>query len=109
MPQKVTQKYELTGWATVTIYTEREMADALGITTTKLRELLPQGKFTYSAHPLATHNKEYEFTQACYDENVQRWACLRSGGHHFVFDKYLDDTRRKAKYKCQTCPATKYD
>ena len=32
MPELVTQRYELSGWSTVLLYSEQEMADALALT-----------------------------------------------------------------------------
>lgn len=109
MPQRVTRKFELTGWATVTLLTEQEMCDALRLDRKRLREAIKRGQLTYSAHPLATHNKEYEFSPESLEQNVRMWACLQAGGHHFEFEKYYDENLRKAKYKCTTCPAEKYD
>jgi len=109
MPHKSTVKFEFSGWKTVTLHTEQEMADALQLSCKDLRKAISIGQISYSAHPLATHNKEYEFSHGSYQENIQKWACLQAGGHHFVWDKFLDDTERKSKYKCSGCPATRYD
>ena len=106
MPKQVLKFYELTGWVTVTIYTEQEMADTLGMERGQLREAIGRGELSYHLHPMAdTADEGYEFNQASYFNNIARQRCLQSGGHHFVFDHYYDSRLGKAVYKCLNCPA----
>lgn len=110
MPHKATQNYVMTGWSTVTLYSEQEMADALKITTAKLRRHITEGKIGLSFHgnPLNTFNKEYTFLKSIYNDNQKRWKCVQNGGHFLKFAGYLDQHSRKAKYKCR-CGYEKYD
>lgn len=110
MPHKATQNYQLTGWASVTLYSEQEMADALKISREKLREAIQSGKYgiSYHGNPLNTFNREYTFLPSIYFDNIKRWECVQHGGHHLEFAGYLDDQTKKAKWKCR-CGYNKYD
>ena len=109
MPNIISQFYKFTGWTNVEIYSQQEMADVLNLSLTELYHALEHGHLAYHAHPLSNNLNEYQFTPKIYQENQQRWACIQSGGHHFEFDHYYDNHLKKAVYKCQTCPADRYD
>lgn len=109
MPQLITQKYELTGWAQVFIYSEQEMADALHLNRNELRQAIRRGLLCYHAHPLSNAMREYQFMKNSFDENIAMWTCIQNGGHHFEFDHYYDEWLGKAMYRCRTCLAEKYD
>ena len=113
MPEERTQYYQLTGWATITAYSEEEMAQALSMTIEELRKTL-QGKhnqagLSYHAHPNSNPERQYIFNERSYAENIAKWQCVQAGGHWFEFDHYYDERQRKACYKCTHCPATRYD
>ncbi len=71
MPKYITRNYRLFGLATVKIYSQAEMATALGLTVLQLIAAIEQGRLCYHSHPLAT-GKEYEFNQIAYDRNVEK-------------------------------------
>jgi len=71
MPKYITRNYRLFGLATVKIYSQAEMATALGLTVLQLIAAVEQGRLCYHAHPLAT-GSEYEFNQIAYDDNIKR-------------------------------------
>lgn len=111
MPEQVTQNYTLSGWQTVTLYTEQEMADALEITRAALREHLTAGRIglAYHGNPLNTHNREYTFLPSTYLHNQARWKCVtEAGGHYFEFVNFLDSARTRAKYQCHLCGVEAY-
>ena len=107
MPDKITQHYVFTGWSTVTIYSEAEMAQALGVSRAELRSAITSGELCYHAHPTSNALREYQFNESAYRSNVARWQCLQSGGHRW---------QPKNNYKpghthwiCLKCWAEKYD
>lgn len=108
MPEEVLLDYKLSGRQTVTVYSEAEMADALGLTCVQLRHELSSGNLVYHAHPSATDNREYEFSAESYNTNLVLWACLCGGGHYYEFDGYLDYTQSKTVYDCTNCGHRKY-
>ena len=71
MPEDKLKFYRLIGWARVKIYSQAEMATALGLTVLQLIAAVEQGRLCYHAHPLATRS-EYEFNQIAYDDNIKR-------------------------------------
>jgi len=109
MPQKITQNYELSGWRTVLIFSEQEMADVLRLSRAELRQAITAGHLCYHAHPSSNALREYQFTPDAYDRNVKMWSCIQRGGHHFEFHHYYDERLEKAVYRCRQCPAEKYD
>lgn len=109
MPHVITQFYRLTGYESVLIYSEQEMADALGVSRSHLRSAISKGYLLYHAHPNSNALKEYQFTAKTYEENQQRFACIQGGGHFFEFDHYYDELLKKACYRCRNCPAERYD
>jgi len=74
MPDKVTQKYHFGGWQEVLIYSEQEMADALGISRNELRRAIADGLLSYHAHPKSNALREYQFNQISYDNNLRKWS-----------------------------------
>ena len=110
MPEIITQKYFFGGWKSVVIYSEQEMADALGLTHAGLHTAIEAGKLCYHAHPSSNALREYQFNQGAYNDNLDRWSCLRKyGAHQFEFDHYYDKRLGKAVYKCRFCPAERFD
>ena len=109
MRQIITQQYRLTGWSSVLIYSEQEMADALNLSCDELRQAIRKGLLGYHAHPLSNAMREYQFTKGAFDQNIAMWQCIKNGGHHFEFDHYYDERQGKAMYRCQNCPAEKWD
>jgi hypothetical protein len=111
MPKLVTRKYYFVDKPQkVLVYSQKEMADALGVTEAELVAALTKGiGLQYHAHPNSgTEDGGYEFIKECFDHNIQVWACVQNGGHHFVFDHYYDEDSRKANYKCTNCPAERF-
>lgn len=108
MPIIIKQNYFFTGPIVVNIYTEQEMADALGVSRDDLRAAIGRGQLSYHAHPLATGG-EYQFLRQSYVDNQAKWKCLQDGGHHFEFDHYYDKKAGLVAWKCRDCPAEKYD
>jgi hypothetical protein len=113
MPQKVTQNYRLTGWATVTLYSESEMAEALGLTREEFRRAMEDGTsgragIAYHGNPLNTYNREYTFLEKIYFENIKKWECFTHGGHHLEFAGYYDKHASLCKWTCR-CGYTKFD
>ncbi len=84
MPEIVTQHYALTGWAAVTLYSEQEMADALGLTRSELRAQIERGiGLAFHGNPRNTHNRQYTFLPDIYEQNIRVWECVQSGGHYY--------------------------
>lgn len=107
MPRMVYRNYELTGPAVVKIYSQSEMAQALGLTETRLIGALGQGiGLCYHAHPDATGG-EYEFNEEAYDKNVRVWTCYRGGGHDYRPDPEYDYLPNGAS-TCAKCGHTNY-
>ena len=100
MPQKVTRNYYFGGRAEVLIYSEAEMAAALGISRKELVGHIAAGRLCYHAHPSSgvTIDGGYDFNPSAYRTNIARWKCLQSGGHRY-----------DAAGKCAGCGAEKYD
>jgi len=112
MPEIVTQHYAFSGWHTQLIWSEQEMADALGLTRAELRRALYDGRLVYHAHPTSNALYEYQFHEQAYVENLARWLCLQTGGHRWRWDHYYtlpDEAQQKSCWRCATCPAEKYD
>lgn len=110
MPKIVTRDYVLTGPAIVLIYSESEMAQALGIERGELREAIGRGDLCYHLSPMAnTQDEGYEFNPGAYQKNIAMWNCLQSGGHFMEFDHYYDERLGKAVYKCSNCPKERFD
>ncbi len=117
MPEWVTQKYHFGGWQTVLTYNEAEMAEALGMSQREFRRMMdtPGGEaskanLAYHAHPSSNALREYQFLAGTYTDNIAKWQCYQvRGGHVYVLDHYYDEERGKGAYKCQFCPAEKYD
>lgn len=108
MPSYKTSNYVLTGPATVLIYTEDEMAAALHMSVSELRNALNGGHhFCYHAHPKAT-GEGYWFNQSSYDKNIEVYNCLISGGHFWRWDRYYDQRSKKSVYICP-CGGEKFD
>lgn len=103
--------YQLCGWQRVTIVTEQEMAEMLGIERGELRSAIMAGYLAIHAGPQATDDETYWFRPATAQENVERWRCLSQNNfeHDWQFDGWYDRRQKKAKHKCSRCPATKYD
>jgi hypothetical protein len=99
MPHETTQYYTLSGWQTVTLYTESEMAEALDLSISELRDALEGGKYglSYHSHPLATYNREYEFLRSSYEKNIEIWNCIKAGGHFLEFSRYSQDIMMKSR------------
>ncbi len=77
MPEMKRRNYQLTGPATVIIYSQAEMAAALGLTETRLVGALGEGiGLCYHAAPEATGGG-YEFNELAYLKNLIIWACWR--------------------------------
>ena len=105
MPKLKTAFYEMTGYATIKTYSQAEMADALGVTETRLVGAIQQ------AIGLAYHRKppfgDYEFNQGCYDGNKRKWACYRDGGHNYQPSERHDYLPNGAEI-CTGCGYTRY-
>ena len=108
MPKKITKHYFFGGAHTVLIYTERDMAKALGISVASLKAGIERGVYSYHAHPAATR-QGYQFNQSCYDSNVRASECVQQKRHKFEFDHWYDERLRKAVHKCLHCGREKYD
>lgn len=112
MPERIVQQYHFGGWAEVLIYSEQEMADALGIGRKQLRDAL-EGRarlgLRYHAHPSSGALNEYQFTQEVYDYNKQVFTCAITAGHKFDLDHFYDELKSLAVYKCRNCPAERID
>lgn len=107
MPEMKYRDYVLTGPATVLIYSQAEMATALGLTETRLIGALGQGVgLSYHAHPRATGGG-YEFNEISYQSNVKVWSCYRDGGHVFRPDEKYDYLPAGAE-TCRDCGYTRY-
>lgn len=77
MPEMKCRNYALAGPANVKIYSQAEMAAALGLTETRLIGALGQGiGLCYHAAPEATGGG-YEFNESAYLKNLIIWACWR--------------------------------
>ena len=99
--------YKLTGWATVEVYTENQMAEALGISVKQLCKELQAGYgLCYHAHPAATNNG-YLFTESAYQANLSVFACKQSGGHDYQAEFYYDYLPNGA-LKCAKCKHIKF-
>ncbi len=103
MPEMKFRDYALAGPATVKIYSQVEMAQALGLTETRLVGALEEGGngLCYHAHPMAT-GVGYEFNEWAYQDNIKVWTCYRNGGHDMRPDpdyNYLPE----GVSKCATC------
>jgi hypothetical protein len=111
MPHETTQYYTLSGWQTVTLYTESEMAEALDLSISELRDALEGGKYglSYHSHPLATYNREYEFLRSSYEKNIEIWNCIKAGGHFLEFSRYYDEKQGKKVFTCKQCGYEKYE
>ena len=109
MPELITQNYYFGGWTEVLVYSEQDMADALGITVKELLDALKNGKLSCHAFPQSNALRQYQFNQSSFDDNILCWNCLKNGGHHFEFDHWYDHRINKATYKCTDCPREKYD
>lgn len=105
MPEQITQYYKLTGWETVVIYSEQEMADVLDLTCAQLRHELARGTLSYHAHPSATENQEYQFLLSTYQSNLREWECIQAGGHFYNWKHYA----HVRKLVCTECGKEKYD
>ncbi len=109
MPHKITQHYKLTGWETVVIYSEQEMADALNLTCAQLRNEIEHGNLGYHAHPSSNALREYQFLTSTYLENQLWWGCLQAGGHSYKFSQYYDLPKKLGIHICRDCGREKYD
>jgi hypothetical protein len=107
MPELKTSYYVLTGPATVLIYTEQEMAQALSISVSELHHAIERGFLSYHAHPQAT-GEGYWFNESSYTGNISRYQCLVSGGHFWRWDHFYDKQLAKSVYVCP-CGAEKFD
>jgi hypothetical protein len=83
MPEKLVKNYAFSGPTEVMIYSQAEMAQALGVSERRLVEILIKGEagLCYHAHPLATGG-DYEFNKSSYVKNTKVWACLLTNGAH---------------------------
>lgn len=110
MPDEVTQKYFFGGFKKVKVYTEQEMAVAMGMSKSQLRPVIESGIFgiSYHGNPLNTYNREYTFLEGTYLDNIKKWECVQSGGHFLVFDSYYDERLKKRKLTCP-CGYDKYE
>lgn len=107
MPEKKHRNYKLTGPAAVKIYSQAEMAAAVGLTETRLIGVLGQGiGLCWHAHPDVTGGG-YEFNERAYRNNVKVWACHRNGGHQMKADPTYDYLPQGAD-TCQRCGHTKF-
>lgn len=118
MPEQVTQKYHFGGWQTVTLWSEEEMAKALGISVTELRARLDPHEYgkpglyepvglSFHEHPFANAQRKFYFRQESFLENIKRWSCVKEGGHFFEPDlkySYLP----KGAETCSNCGYTRY-
>ena len=102
---RLPQEYKLTGRKTGLIYSEQEMADALGLTQAQLRHELVSGNLSYHAHPSAIENREYQFLSDTYESNLKEWECIQSGGHYYSWSWYAE----YRKLICTDCGKERYD
>ena len=101
MPQLVTQRYELSGWCTVLLYSEQAMAEALALTRPELRAAIARGDVCYHSHPSANVLREYQFSAECYADNLAMQTCRMAGGHEWLWV-------RAGRRVCARCPAERY-
>lgn len=86
-------------------YTEQEMAKALDLTCAQLRYELVLGTLDYYAHLGTTDEREYQFSQINYSDNIRYWLCVQSGGHFYEI-AHEDD---RIVYICPQCDRKMYD
>jgi len=104
MPKERTRHYKLVGLATVLVYSQAEMAEALKLTETRLIGELGRGiGLSYHAHPDATGNG-YEFNEESYQDNIKVWDCYTDGGHDMT-PKLGAGVRSDV---CRICGHTRY-
>ena len=107
MPKVIKQNYALTGPARVLIYSEQEMAVALGMSVAELHKAIKECRFCYHGRPETT-GAGYDFNQGAYERNVAWRACETSGGHKYALDGHYDERLGKRKWICR-CGREKYD
>jgi len=94
--------YYLGGPTLTAVYTEVDMAAALGITESELVTALNSGiGLSYHAHPSAT-GEGYWFKEESYQNNQKVWTCHTSGGHQFDPDPKYSYLPNGAK-TCAKC------
>jgi hypothetical protein len=118
MPEKITQNYVFGGWATQLIWSEQEMADALGISVRELRARLDWTEYgdgnhyediglSFHAHPFSNAPRQFQFHEQSYLENIKVWSCVEERGHFFE-DNPKYDYLPKGAVTCTNCGYTRY-
>jgi hypothetical protein len=107
MPEMKFRDYKLSGPAIVKIYSQAEMAEALGLSETRLIGALKMGiGLCYHAAPEAT-GAGYEFNERAYQENIKVWNCYRDGGHCYQRDSKYEYLPNGAS-TCAHCGDTRF-
>lgn len=105
MPELVTQYYKLGGWQQVLLYSEAEMAAALGLTPAELRQAITAGRFIYSQHPNSNPSRQYYFSGGDFVKNLAWLVCELTAG----IDDPVDDCPGLAQPRCPWCGRERYE
>ena len=108
MPRLRLVNYRLTGPTSSRIYSQKEMATALGVPEHQIDSLLGLGVgLGYHAHPDATGGEGYWFKEKSYKRNIKVWRCYQKSGHTMRPDSKYNYLPMGA-VTCSGCGWTKF-